>query len=113
MTREAEAPTRWYHLVAYFFGGASLTNAVPHFVAGVSGRALQTPFASPPTEGLSSATVNVLWALFNLLVAYLLLVRSGRFELRRSAHAIVFALGVTLMALELARALGRLHGGAL
>lgn len=30
---------RWYHYVAYFLGGAFLANAVPHFVAGVSGRA--------------------------------------------------------------------------
>ncbi len=25
----------WLHLVSYFLGGAFLTNAVPHFVAGV------------------------------------------------------------------------------
>lgn len=25
----------WLHLASYFFGGAFLTNAVPHFVAGV------------------------------------------------------------------------------
>jgi len=29
---------RWYFLVAYFFGGAFLVNAVPHFVNGVSGQ---------------------------------------------------------------------------
>ncbi len=52
---------RWYHYVAYFFGGAFLANAVPHFVNGVSGNPFQSPFASPPGEGLSSSTVNVLW----------------------------------------------------
>lgn len=108
-----EAPTRWYHFIAYFFGGAFLTNAVPHFVAGVLGQPLQTPFASPPAEGLSSATVNALWGLFNLTAAYILLVRTGRFSLRRSSHAMVFAAGMTLMALELARVLGRFHGGDL
>ena len=49
---------RWYHYVAYFFGGAFLANAVPHFVNGVSGRPFQSPFASPPGEGLSSSTVS-------------------------------------------------------
>jgi len=39
---------RWYFFVAYFFAGAFLVNAVPHFVNGVSGRSFPTPFASPP-----------------------------------------------------------------
>jgi hypothetical protein len=28
---------RWYHYLAYFFGGAFLANTVPHFVNGISG----------------------------------------------------------------------------
>jgi hypothetical protein len=52
---------RWNHYVAYFFGGAFLANAIPHFVAGVMGHPFQSPFAHPPGEGLSSSTVNVLW----------------------------------------------------
>ena len=39
---------RWYHIVAYFFGGAFFVNAIPHFTNGVSGRKFPTPFASPP-----------------------------------------------------------------
>jgi len=58
---------RWYHFIAYFFGGTFLINSVPHLVAGVSGNPFQTPFASPPGEGLSSSTVNVLWAMFKKL----------------------------------------------
>src|ERR1035438_3296908 len=54
---------RWYHYVAYFFGGAFLANALPHLGNGISGHAFQSPFASPPGEGLSSSTVNVLWGL--------------------------------------------------
>ena len=42
---------RWYLYVAYFFGGAFLTNAIPHFVSGVTGHAFQSPFASPPGAG--------------------------------------------------------------
>jgi len=57
---------RWNHAVSYFFGGAFLINALPHFLSGVSGHPFKSPFASPPGEGLSSATVNVLWGAFNL-----------------------------------------------
>src|SRR5580704_15832432 len=104
---------RWYHFIASFFGGAFLMNTVPHLVAGVMGSPFQSPFASPPGEGLSSSTVNVLWGMFNLFVAYLLLGRVGIFELRQTKHAVPFALGVLVMAIMLARAFGRLHGGLL
>ena len=102
---------RWYHFVAYFFGGAFLANAVPHFVAGVTGQAFQSPFASPPGEGLSSSTVNVLWGLFNLAIGYLLVCRVGTFELRNTRHVVVLGLGILLMSVMLARAFGRFHGG--
>ncbi|WP_371879587.1 hypothetical protein [Nannocystis punicea] len=104
---------RWYHYVAYFFGGAFLANFVPHFVQGVSGAPFQSPFADPPGEGLSSATVNVAWGLFNLLVAYLLLLRVGDLDLRRWSHFTATAAGFVAMSLMLARAFGRLHGGNL
>lgn len=102
---------RWYHYVAYLFGGAFLANAVPHLVQGMSGSAFQTPFASPAGIGLSSSTVNVLWGAFNLIVGYLLVCRVGTFDLRRGRHVIVLGTGAFLMALLLARQLGKLHGG--
>jgi hypothetical protein len=49
----------WLTFASYFFGGAFLCNAIPHFVSGVTGRAFQSPFAHPPGKGLSSALVNV------------------------------------------------------
>ena len=101
----------WYHLPAYFFAGAFLANFVPHFVSGVLGRALQSPFASPPFRGLSSPRVNVLWGLCNLAVAYALLSRGGDFEPRRALHAGAFGLGLAAMSLVLARSLGRFHRG--
>ncbi|HWE30119.1 MAG TPA: hypothetical protein VHB97_19045 [Polyangia bacterium] len=104
---------RWYHYVAYFFGGAFLANFVPHFVNGVSGNPMQSPFAHPPGEGLSSSTVNVWWGLFNLFVAYLLLVRVGTLDLRRWPQFAAVALGFVLMSLMAARAFGRFHGGLL
>lgn len=68
---------KWYHYIAYFFGGAFLVNSVPHFTNGVSGHSFPTPFASPPGQGLSPAWVNVLWGLLNLLIGYLLVGRVG------------------------------------
>lgn len=105
--------TRWYHLVAYFWGGAFLANTIPHLVQGISGSPFQSPFAKPPGEGLSSATVNVLWGTFNLIIAYVLVARVGRFDLRKTWHVAVLGLGALLMALSLAQHFGRFHGGNL
>ena len=104
---------RWYHYVAYVFGGAFLANALPHLGNGISGHPFQSPFASPSGEGLSSSTVNVLWGLFNLAVAYLLVCRVGSFELRKTRHMLALGAGVLLMSLMGAWAFGRFHGGLL
>ena len=96
---------------AYFFGGAFLANAVPHFVSGIMGQAFQSPLAKPPGKGLSSATVNVIWGLFNMVVGYILLVRVGSFDLHGTLHVTVAGLGALLMSLILARRFGELHGG--
>ncbi len=104
---------RWYHSLAWFFAGALLMNSIPHLVAGVSGSPFQSPFATPPGKGLSSAMVNVLWGEFNLIVAYLLLLRVGQFDLRRTSHVILLAMGAFLMAIMLAKTFAPLHGGAL
>src|SRR5580704_1259752 len=98
---------RWYHYVAYFFGGAFLVNAIPHFVSGVCGHPFQSPFATPPGEGLSSAWVNVLWGSANLVVAYLLLGRVGTFEFRRWRHILTASAGGLATALMLSITFGR------
>jgi hypothetical protein len=113
MIKKGGIKMRWYHYVSYFFGGAFLANAVPHFVSGVMGHPFQSPFASPPGEGLSSSTVNVLWGSFNLAIAYPLLCRVGMFELRRTSHVLAAGIGALLMAVMLAHAFGRFHGGLL
>jgi hypothetical protein len=102
---------QWLHHLSYFFGGAFLANAVPHFVAGVMGEPFQTPFATPPGQGLSSSTVNVLWGFFNLVVSYLLVVRVGGFDLRLTADAAALGLGMLAIGLLSARTFGRFHGG--
>jgi len=103
----------WLHEAAYLFGGAFLANAVPHFFSGVMGRPFQSPFAKPPGRGLSSSTVNVLWGFANFFVAYLLLVRVGRFDLRDTGHVTAAAVGILLVSLAGARTFGRFHGGDL
>ena len=102
---------RWYHYVSYFWGGAFLVNAIPHFVNGVSGHPFQSPFASPPGEGLSTASVNVLWGAANFVFAYLLLARVGNFEFRNWRHITIAAAGGLAIALQLPHHFGRFHGG--
>ena len=100
-----------WHLVSYFFGGAFLSNAIPHFASGSMGRAFQSPFAKPRGEGLSSSTVNVLWGVLNLAIAYVLICRVGDFDLRSTAQAATLGLGFLVMGLFAARHFGRFHGG--
>jgi hypothetical protein len=101
----------WLHLTAWFFGGAFLSNAVPHLVSGMMGRPFQSPFAKPPGQGLSSSTVNVVWGFFNLVAGYLLVCRVGDFELRDTADVAALGLGILLMAVLSARQFGRFNGG--
>jgi hypothetical protein len=93
-----EKPMKWYHYIAGFFAGVFLTNVVPHFVNGISGNAFPTPFANPPGQGLSSPLTNVLWALFNLLVGYLLF-RFSRINSRSKLGLILFFVGMILISI--------------
>jgi hypothetical protein len=101
----------WLWLLSYFFGGAFAANAVPHFVSGATGRAFQTPFAKPPGKGLSSATVNVVWGFANAVIAYLLVMRVGSFDLRATDHVLAFGIGAFLISFFSARHFGKFHGG--
>ena len=101
----------WLYFISYFFGGAFLSNAIPHIASGSMGRAFQSPFAKPSGQGLSSSTVNVMWGVLNLAVAYVLICRVGDFSLRSTAHAVSLGLGFLLTSLLSARHIGRFHGG--
>jgi hypothetical protein len=101
----------WLSYVSYFFGGAFLANAVPHFVSGMMGRPFQSPFAKPPGKGLSSSTVNVVWGWFNIAVGYVLIVRVGTFDLHDTSDALAAGLGTLVMAIMMSRVFGELHGG--
>ena len=101
----------WLYLVSYFFGGAFLSNAIPHLASGSMGRPFQSPFARPRGEGLSSSTVNVVWGVLNLVVAYALICRVGDFSLHSTADAVTLGGGFLLIGLLGARHFGRFHGG--
>ncbi len=83
----------WYDYIACFFAGIFLTNVVPHFVHGISGDRFPTPFAHPPGKGFSSPLVNVLWALFNLVVGYILF-RVGMVSSRDDLALAAFFAGI-------------------
>jgi len=101
----------WNWLIAYFFAGVFTENAVPHFVSGVMGRAFQSPFAKPSGEGLSSSTVNVVWGVANLVVAYVLGFRVGTFDWHNTVHVAVFLGALLLKGVFSARHFGKFHGG--
>ena len=86
----------WYNYVACFFAGAFLANVVPHFFHGISGDRFPTPFAKPPGRGLSSPTVNVVWAWINLVVGYVLL-REGKVSQDNYATLIVLLAGIVFI----------------
>jgi hypothetical protein len=101
----------WYEYIAYFFGGAFLANAIPHFNNGISGRPFPTPFAKPPGKGLSSPTVNIFWGAFNAVVGYLLVFHVGNFSLRDIEDVVIAGAGALLMGVMLSQAFGPLHSG--
>ena len=90
----------WYNYLACFFAGMFLANTVPHFVQGVCGNRFPTPFSKPPGKGLSSAPVNTIWALFNLLAGYLLF-RAGEIASDRSVTLVLFLVGIVAMSVML------------
>ena len=98
----------WYNYLAIFFSGAFLSNAVPHFVHGISGDRFPTPFAKPPGKGLSPAYVNVLWGAFNIIVGIILFKKSG-FQYHNLTWQILFFAGVTIMALLLSITFTKKH----
>ena len=101
----------WLDYLAYFFGGAFIANTVPHFVHGISGKPFQSPFSKPPGVGLSSSTLNVVWALVNAVIAWLLLCRVSTFDLHDTGDAIALGLGIAILALFTSRRFGATNGG--
>jgi hypothetical protein len=93
---------QWYHYFSGFWAGMFLANFVPHFIKGIAGDPFPTPFSKPPGKGLSSALVNVLWALFNLVAGYLLF-RLGKVSADDSLSLLICFAGFTSMSIMGAR----------
>jgi hypothetical protein len=98
----------WYDYVACFFAGMFLANFVPHFVHGASGDRFPTPFAHPPGKGLSSPTVNVIWALLNLVVGYVLF-RVGGVSATNYGSLAVFFAGIAAISIQLSIGFAKKH----
>lgn len=98
----------WYVYLASFFAGAFLANVVPHFVHGISGDPFPTPFANPPGKGLSSPTVNVVWALANLIVGFLLF-RAGRVIEATLPILLAFLAGIAVISIMASVSFQRKH----
>jgi hypothetical protein len=101
----------WTVYLAHFFAGVFLSNGVPHFVNGISGRRFPSPFASPPGRGESRPVVNVFWGLANFLLGYGLLAGVGHFSLAPSFDLLAVAVGSIFMSVILAVYFGGLGKG--
>jgi hypothetical protein len=99
---------KWYHYIACFFAGMFLANFVPHFVHGVSGEVFPTPFSDPPGKGMSSPTVNVYWALLNLVIGYLLF-RVGKVSLTNKVSTVILFVGILVMSVMLSYSFADIH----
>jgi hypothetical protein len=91
---------KWYHYIASFFAGAFITNFIPHFINGISGNYFPTPFSNPPGKGLSSPLINIFWALFNLLIGYLLF-KGGKITRTNKWGIILFLIAAVAMSINL------------
>lgn len=87
----------WYHYLGVFIAGFCAVNFIPHLVAGISGEKFQSPFASPPGVGESSAVVNFLWGMANIGFCYGLLSWVPSFDFGNSTHLGVFVAGAVLL----------------
>lgn len=100
MENSTTSKLKWYHYISAFFSGIFLANVVPHFVNGVSGNPFPSPFADPPGKGLSSPLTNVLWALFNLVIGYLLF-RASKINSKTIMGLVVFFIGIAAISIQL------------
>ena len=70
--------TQWWFYVVAIIAPVLLTNGIPHFVNGISGKRFPSPFSGGPgTE--DAPTRNVLWGAGNIIVGGALLwtIREG------------------------------------
>jgi len=100
---QLEVPLPWIAYIVHFIAAAFLTNGIPHFVNGVSGRAFRTPFVGMSGSKLSSPEVNVIWGWLNFLIAFLLFANIGPLYIGTPGDTIFVAAGMLVMGVILAR----------
>jgi len=98
----------WYNFIACFFAGAFLANVVPHYVYGVCGDRFPTPFSNPPGRGLSSPPVNVVWALFNLVIGFILF-RTGKVSSGGDLALVLFFAGIAALSIPVSASFAKKH----
>ncbi len=98
----------WYASLAYFFAGGFLTNGIPHFIHGISGKKFPTPFSRPMVKGESSPVLNVIWGVVNFLIGYALVFGVGKFQFGFSLDTLMLILGGVVVSVVLALILGRM-----
>ncbi|OSY89326.1 hypothetical protein WH52_01415 [Tenacibaculum holothuriorum] len=96
---------KWYNYLAAFGAGFFLTNVIPHLVNGVSGQEFPSPFGAPPGVGLSSPIQNVIWALMNMVIGYLLY-RVSKIDSKNIIGTILMFVGIAVCALMCANSFG-------
>lgn len=99
----------WLWLISYFFGGACLTNSIPHLVSGLTGRSFPSLFSKPVGIGLSSSTVNFLWGWSNVILGYFLIIWVGTFDLRSAPDVLSSSTGSFFIGVLLSRHFGKLY----
>ena len=95
-TNDSILSTRWYHYVLAFFVGVFLVNVLPHYIHGITGELFPTSFANPPGKGLSSPSLNVVWAVINFLIGFSILYFAKLTQRKNWIWIAVFAGGVVM-----------------
>lgn len=99
------------HLLALFFAGAFLCNAIPHLAAGLRGEFFPTPFAKPSGRGPSAPLVNFLWGAFNAAVGAML-ASFGVLTIGANAGSLVFLLGALALGAPLSNHFSNVRNGS-
>jgi hypothetical protein len=96
----------WWHFLVAIPAALLLTNGIPHFIHGVSGKQFTSPFVGGPPN-LDSAVNNVWWGAGNLIVGGFLL-----WLIRDGLENWVLVLELLIVAVAFAALLARAFSGA-
>jgi len=94
---------KWHSYLASFFSGVFFGNWIPHFVHGVNGDHFPNPFSILFGTTFDAPVVNILWAVINVCLGYVLL-RAGKVAKDNIRTVIAFLLGFSALGVFLALA---------